>query len=55
MEHGYDVVILKDAIGDRDIPGLTGETVSGSFLVDAVCTELADAIGTILNVADIKA
>lgn len=56
MEHGYDVVIVKDAIGDRAIPSIDGKsTVTASYLVDAVCTELADAIGTIVNVADIKA
>lgn len=56
MEHGYDVVVLKDAIGDRAIPSVDGKSVvSAAYLVDAVCTELADAIGTILTVADIKA
>merc|ERR1712000_365903 len=25
MEHGYDVVIAGDAVGDRDIPGVKGD------------------------------
>ena len=27
-ELGYDVVLAEDAIGDRDIPGVTGEEVT---------------------------
>ena len=27
-ELGYDVVLVEDAIGDRDIPGISGEEVS---------------------------
>lgn len=72
-----DVVILKDAIGDRNVPSVDGKSVvTAQYLVDAVCAELGmpftlrirlatrltkidfvsgDAIGTILNVADIKA
>jgi hypothetical protein len=55
MEHGYDVVIVKDAIGDRDVPSVDGKSVvSASYLVDAVCSELADAIGTIVQSSEIK-
>lgn len=46
---GYDIVLPADAIGDRDIPGLTGPEAT-----KAVLTELADAFGTIVQSADIK-
>lgn len=37
MEHGYDVVVVKDAIGDRDIPSLDGKsTTTASTLVEIV-------------------
>ena len=56
MEHGYDVVIVKDGIGDRDIPSSDSQsTVSASTLVDVVCHELGDAIGTIVHSVDVKA
>lgn len=56
MELGYDVVAVKDAIGDRDIPSSDGSTtVTASTLVDVVCHELADAIGTVVQSADVKA
>jgi hypothetical protein len=56
MEFGYDVVVVKDAIGDRDIPSSDGQsTVSASTLVDVVCHELADAIGTVDQSVDVKA
>merc|ERR1711988_42660 len=44
MEHGYDVVIAGDAVGDRDIPG-----VKGDELTRTVLAELADAIGTVVQ------
>lgn len=46
---GYDVVLPADAIGDRDIPGLTGREVT-----QAVLTELADAFGTVVKSEDVK-
>ncbi|CAF1192668.1 unnamed protein product [Didymodactylos carnosus] len=49
MEHGYDVVVVKDAVGDRDIPGAKGEE-----LVNIVMTELNDAIATIVENKDVK-
>ncbi|KIV91299.1 hypothetical protein PV10_05850 [Exophiala mesophila] len=46
---GYDIVLPADAIGDRDIPGLTGREVT-----QAVLNELADAFGTVVKSEDIK-
>lgn len=55
MEHGYDVVVVKDAIGDRDIPSLDGKsTTTASTLVEVVCTELSDFFSTVLVSSDIK-
>jgi len=48
-EHGYDVTVVKDAIGDRDIPGATAEV-----LVETVCAELGDTFATILSAKDIQ-
>ena len=48
MEHGYDVIIVEDGIGDRDIPGCKAEV-----LVKTVLAELADAIGTVVHSSDI--
>ncbi|OBT55040.1 hypothetical protein VE04_05204 [Pseudogymnoascus sp. 24MN13] len=49
-ELGYDVVVVKDAIGDRDIPG-----VAASQLVDVVIKELADAFATSISSDEIQA
>jgi nicotinamidase-related amidase len=46
---GYDVVLVKDAIGDRDIPGLGGAEVTENTL-----KELSDAFGTVVQSGDIK-
>lgn len=46
---GYNVVLAKDAIGDRDIPGLSGAEVT-----ETVMKELSDAIGTVVQSSDIK-
>jgi nicotinamidase-related amidase len=48
-QHGYDVLIAKDAIGDRDIPGASGDEVT-----EMVCHELGDAFGTIITSADVQ-
>lgn len=48
-ELGYDVVLPEDAIGDRDIPGLSGEEVTKAALL-----ELGDAFGTVVKGSDIK-
>ena len=54
-EHGYDVVVVKDAVGDRHIPSLDGKsTVTAETLVDVVCTELSDFFATILASSAIK-
>jgi nicotinamidase-related amidase len=43
-EKGWDVIIAKDAVGDRNIPGIKGEE-----LVETTCKELADAFGSIVD------
>jgi len=48
-ELGYDVVLAADAIGDRDIPGLSGEEVT-----EAALKELGDAFGTVIQSSDVK-
>ncbi|MCJ1416487.1 hypothetical protein MMC32_002825 [Xylographa parallela] len=48
-ELGYDVVLVEDAIGDRDIPGISGEEVSKTVLL-----ELADAFGSVVRSDEIK-
>ena len=47
-EKGYDVIIPKDAVGDRDIPGTQADD-----LVAVVLHELSDAFATVLSAADI--
>jgi len=46
---GYEVILPDDAIGDRDIPGATGEAVTKMVLL-----ELNDMFGTVVNSSDIK-
>jgi nicotinamidase-related amidase len=48
-EKGYDVILPQQAIGDRNIPG-----VNARDLVQTTLMELADAFGSIVQVADIK-
>jgi nicotinamidase-related amidase len=48
-ERGYEVVLVREAIGDRDIPG-----IKAGELVDTVLKELADAFGTVLGVKEVK-
>lgn len=48
-ERGYDVVLVEDAIGDRNIPGVKAEE-----LVKVVLAELADAFGTVLKVVNVE-
>jgi nicotinamidase-related amidase len=48
-ERGYDVVLVKEAIGDRDIPG-----VKAAELVETVLRELADAFGTVVGIDEVK-
>jgi nicotinamidase-related amidase len=47
--HGYDVIVAEDAIGDRDIPGLSAQQS-----VEAVLAELGDAFATIVKTEDIN-
>ncbi|BFZ63320.1 hypothetical protein YB2330_004442 [Saitoella coloradoensis] len=49
MENGYDVVIVRDAVGDRDVPG-----AKAPELVKMVLTELADAIGTVVDSSEVR-
>ncbi|KAF2759207.1 isochorismatase hydrolase [Pseudovirgaria hyperparasitica] len=46
---GYEVVLARDAIGDRDIPG-----VGGAELTKTVLLELDDCFGTVVGSKDIK-
>ncbi|KAE8370174.1 Isochorismatase-like protein [Aspergillus caelatus] len=48
-ELGYDVVIVKDAVGDRHIPG-----VAADQLVAVALNELADAFGTVVSAEEIS-
>jgi nicotinamidase-related amidase len=48
-EKGYDVLIAGDAVGDRDIPGVDGET-----LTKTVLAELADGFGTVVQSKDVN-
>ncbi|KAJ5155960.1 Isochorismatase-like protein [Penicillium capsulatum] len=47
-ELGYEVLITRDAVGDREIPGVSAED-----LVAVTLSELADAFGTIVSADDI--
>lgn len=48
-ELGYDVLVAKDAVGDRDIPGVNAEQ-----LVSVVLNELGDAFATIVSGEEIS-
>lgn len=48
-ERGYDVLLAKEAIGDRDIPGAKANEV-----VDMTLKELGDAFATVIGVKDVK-
>jgi len=48
-ELGYDVVVIEDAVGDRDIPGIGGREVT-----DVVLKELGDAFATVTRSDGIK-
>lgn len=48
-ELDYDVVIVKDAVGDRHIPG-----VAADQLVAVALNELADAFGTVVYAEEIS-
>lgn len=46
---GFDVVLAEDAIGDRDIPGVSAEQLTKIALA-----EIGDAFGTVLQSKDIN-
>jgi nicotinamidase-related amidase len=48
-QRDYDVVIVEDGIGDRNVPGATGEELTKMTLV-----EVGDVFGTVVKSADIK-
>jgi len=48
-ELGYDVLVVQDGVGDRDIPGVDGE-----YLTSTVLSELGDAFGTVISAKDIS-
>lgn len=48
-ELDYDVLLAKEAIGDRDIPGAKAKDV-----VENSLRELADAFATVIGVNDVK-
>ncbi|KAJ4987081.1 isochorismatase family protein [Stagonosporopsis vannaccii] len=49
MQKGYEVILVEDAIGDRDIPG-----VKGDELTRVALAELADVFGTVVQSSDIR-
>ncbi|KAF1943921.1 Isochorismatase hydrolase [Clathrospora elynae] len=49
FQKGYEVLLVEDAIGDRDIPG-----VKGDELTRVALAELADVFATVVKSADIK-
>ncbi|KAJ9664757.1 hypothetical protein H2198_000103 [Neophaeococcomyces mojaviensis] len=48
-ELGYDVVVISDAVGDRDIPGIGGAEVT-----EVVLKELADAFASVTSSDKVK-
>ncbi|EEP78868.1 conserved hypothetical protein [Uncinocarpus reesii 1704] len=48
-ELGYDVVVAQDGVGDRDLPGYSGEEVTKMALL-----EIADFFGTLVDSKDIR-
>ncbi|KNG52798.1 isochorismatase hydrolase [Stemphylium lycopersici] len=49
FQKGYEVLLVEDGIGDRDIPGVKGDEVTRVALA-----ELADVFGTVVKSSDIK-
>ena len=47
-EQGWDVTVVEDCVGDRDIPG-----VKGDELTKVVLAELADFFATVMHSKDI--
>lgn len=48
FQKGYEVLLAEEAIGDRDIPGVSGEEVKRVALA-----ELADVFATVVKVGDV--
>ncbi|KAF9694367.1 hypothetical protein EKO04_007260 [Ascochyta lentis] len=48
-QRGYDVLVVEDGIGDRDIPG-----VKGDELTKVTLAELGDVFATVVKSGDIK-
>ncbi|KAJ5019963.1 putative isochorismatase family protein YddQ [Colletotrichum sp. SAR 10_99] len=48
-EKGWDVIVVEDAVGDRNIPGTGAEELTKVSLA-----EIADAFGTVVKSTDIK-
>lgn len=53
-EKGYEVVVVSDAVGDRDIPGEGGLVIRGDDLTRTVLAELKDAFATVVRGMDIQ-
>ncbi|KAF7347129.1 hypothetical protein MVEN_01467200 [Mycena venus] len=61
-QRGYDVVVVSDAVGDRDLPGLStiadseegGLGARGEDVTRMVMIELADAFATVLKTDDVQ-
>lgn len=49
-ELGYEVVVAREAVGDRGIPGVE----EGQELVDVVLSEIGDAFGSVVGVDEIR-
>ncbi|KAF2827817.1 Isochorismatase hydrolase [Ophiobolus disseminans] len=49
FQKGYEVILVEDGIGDRDIPGVKGDEVTRVALA-----ELADVFGTVVKSSEIK-
>jgi nicotinamidase-related amidase len=48
-QRGYDVIVVEDGIGDRDIPG-----VKGDELTKVTLAELGDVFATVVKSTDIE-
>lgn len=48
-QRGYDVLVVQDGIGDRDLPGVKGEE-----LTRVVLAELADVFATVVRSDEIQ-
>ena len=46
---GYQILVAEDAVGDRDIPGATGDEVT-----KMVMHELGDAFATVIQSGEVR-